>query len=76
MGGDASTPRRDAMYDPPGGSSVDEHALEVSALVRELQAHLERLRRGQAGADEQREVKRLICAVRQLQAAGTRFGCA
>jgi hypothetical protein len=68
MGSKARRPRRDAIYEPPAGSSVDEHALEVSGLVRELQAHLERLRHGHASAAEQLEVKKVIDAVRRVQA--------
>ena len=61
--------RRETLYDPQWGSSVDAHALQVSALMRDLQRHLERVRRGEASAEELREMERMVRAARRADRA-------
>lgn len=59
--------RRETRYDVDGVGTADAHALEVSALVRELQAHLDRLRRDEASVDELSAVSRMLQAVRRAR---------
>jgi hypothetical protein len=61
--------RRWAQYDVRGVGDTDAHALEVSGWVRELQAHLDRVRRGEASAEETAEVTRMVRAARRASAA-------
>jgi len=46
----------------------DDHALEVSAALRFLQTHLQRVRYGQADADEMARVAEAVRGIRALQA--------
>ena len=62
--------RRWVLYDPSGAAAAHEHALEVSALVRELQAHLGRARRGEASAEEMHEVTQMVRGARRAQRGG------
>jgi hypothetical protein len=59
--------RRWVLYDPSGAAAAYEHALEVSALLRELQTHLDRARRGEASAQETAEVTAMVRAARRVQ---------
>lgn len=59
--------RRRTLYDPSGVSATYEHALEVSALVRDLEAHLDRAGRGEASVEETNEVTKMVRAARRAQ---------